>query len=194
MKHKGQISNNYSKKVTHLIRSNNQAILTTYKTVNSDNPKLDCRIEGLEKFSPCKIIIDKNLKIKPKSHLLVNGKKTIIFHSSNNKKKLNYLKSLGVKTIFTNNSKKNYLNMKYVLKKIYNLGFTTVLIESGPKFLIDMLNNNFINNFYLFKSNNIIEDEYSISIKEIIKILNKSFKYKNLIDTYLENDKLINYH
>ena len=84
--------------------------------------------------------------------------------------------------------------MKHVLKKIYNLGFTSVLIESGPKFLIDMLNNNFINNFYLFKSNNIIEDEYSISIKEIIKILNKSFKYKNLIDTYLENDKLINYH
>ena len=194
LKRKGQISNNYSKKVTHLIRSNNQAILTTYKTVNSDNPKLDCRIEGLEKFSPYKIIIDKNLKIKTKSYLLVNGKKTIIFHSSNKKKKLNYLKSLGVKTIFTNNPKKNYLNMKYVLKKIYNLGFTSVLIESGPKFLIDMLNNNFINNFYLFKSNNIIKDEYSISIKEVIKKLNKNFKYKNLIDTYLENDKLINYH
>ena len=84
--------------------------------------------------------------------------------------------------------------MKNVLKKIYNLGFTSVLIESGPKFLIDMLNNNFINNFYLFKSNNIIKDEYSISIKEVIKKLNKSFKYKNLIDTYLENDKLTNYH
>ncbi len=64
MNNNTHITNEHSRKVSHLLRFKNQAILTTYKTINSDNPKLNCRIEGLEKFSPKKIIIDKNLKIK----------------------------------------------------------------------------------------------------------------------------------
>ena len=67
------ITNEHSRKVSHLLRFKNQGILTTYKTVNSDNPKLTCRIDGLEKFSPVKIIIDKNLKIKLNSYIVNNN-------------------------------------------------------------------------------------------------------------------------
>ena len=89
------ITNEHSRKVSHLLRYENQAILTTYKTVNSDNPKLTCRINGLEKFSPIKIIIDKNLKIKLNSYIINNSVsvKTIIFHNSKNFSKIQILKN-----------------------------------------------------------------------------------------------------
>ena len=34
------------------------------KTLNTDNPKLNCRLKGYEKFSPKRIILDKDLDIK----------------------------------------------------------------------------------------------------------------------------------
>ena len=44
------ITNEQSRKISHLLRYKNQGILTSYKTINTDNPKLNCRIKGLEKL------------------------------------------------------------------------------------------------------------------------------------------------
>ena len=34
------------------------------KTLKKDNPKLNCRLEGLNKISPKRIILDRNLETK----------------------------------------------------------------------------------------------------------------------------------
>ena len=59
LKNNSFITNNHSRKVSHLLRYENHGIMSSYKTVNNDNPKLTCRLNGLEKFSPIKIVIDK---------------------------------------------------------------------------------------------------------------------------------------
>ena len=38
--------------------------MVSYKTLNKDNSKLNCRLKGLNKFSPKRIILDKNFKLK----------------------------------------------------------------------------------------------------------------------------------
>ena len=58
------ITNYRSRKVTHLLRSRYDCLLTTSKTINDDNPELNVRIDGLEKKSPDLIIIDRNLTLK----------------------------------------------------------------------------------------------------------------------------------
>ena len=47
-----KITNSYSDKFTHLLRFHNDSLMISYKTLNKDNPKLDCRLKGFEKFSP----------------------------------------------------------------------------------------------------------------------------------------------
>ena len=93
-KNKTLITNEHSRKVSHLLRYENQGIVTSYKTINNDNPKLTCRISGLEKFSPTRIIIDKDLKINLNSYIIKNSikPKTIILHNSKNAVKINNLK------------------------------------------------------------------------------------------------------
>ena len=88
------ITNTFSRNTSHLLRFQNQGILTSYKTVNSDNPKLNCRLNGLEKFSPRVIVIDKNLDIKINSFVIQNVKKNklVIFHNSKKFKKIKILK------------------------------------------------------------------------------------------------------
>ena len=105
----------HSRNVSHLLRFQNHAILTSYKTVNTDNPKLNCRLNGLEKYSPKVIVIDKNLKIKVNSFLIKNSKKNklIIFHCSKNISKIKFLKKSGVKLIFQkceNNFHKKFIS------------------------------------------------------------------------------------
>ena len=43
------------------------------KTLNIDNPKLDCRLKGFEKFSPKRIILDRNLEIKMNSYINISA-------------------------------------------------------------------------------------------------------------------------
>ena len=67
------------------------------KTLNIDNPRLNCRLNGYEKFSPKRIILDRNLEIKLTSFIFKSSIKgnTIIFHNSTNNSKIKNLKKKG---------------------------------------------------------------------------------------------------
>ena len=65
-----RISDIHTDKFTHYLRYKNDSLMISSKTLNKDNPKLNCRLEGLNKFSPKRIILDKNLEIK-KIHIFL---------------------------------------------------------------------------------------------------------------------------
>ena len=46
-----------------MLRYQNDSLMITHKTLNKDNPKLNCRLKGFEKFSPKRIILDIKEKI-----------------------------------------------------------------------------------------------------------------------------------
>ena len=195
-KNKTRITNEYSRKITHLLRQRNQGILTSYKTVNTDNPKLTCRINGLEKFSPTRLVIDRDLKINLKSYIIKHSSnpKTIIFHNSKNIDKINNLKKKGAKLIYFNVDKNNYFDIKKLLKKIYELGIHSVLVESGKTTIYRMISKNLFNEFFLFKSNKILNNKDRINVSDIKKKLNYKFKNKDYVNTYLDKDRLIHYY
>ena len=196
LKNNKPITNDHSRKVSHLLRYQNQGILTTYKTINSDNPKLNCRIKGLEKFSPTRIIIDKDLKIKMNSFILSSSIKynTIIFHRSDNAKKISILKNKKIKLIYSDLNKYGNMDLKFIFKKIYEKGIHNILVECGSKLTNNILKEKLFNEFYLFKSNNKIISNDGLNVKIIDKNLKKIFKSKENINTYLDKDLLIHYY
>ena len=196
LQNKSPITNEHSRNVSHLLRFQNHAILTSYKTVNTDNPKLNCRLNGLEKFSPKVIVIDKNLKIKLNSYLIKNSKKNklIIFHCSKNNSKIKFLKKSGIKLIFQKCENNSYLNLKKITQKIYKLGLHRLLIESGKDLMTNFLNENLLNEFYFFKSDKFISNRNKINVSSLIKMINKYYKNKKKINTYLGNDTLTHYY
>ena len=78
------ITDIHSNKLTHFLRYKNDSLMISYKTLNEDNPKLDCRLEGLHKFSPKRIILDNNLEMNTKSYIFrtANKDNTIIFYKN----------------------------------------------------------------------------------------------------------------
>ena len=47
-KKKRKITNLLSDKFTHFLRYKNDSILISYKTLNKDNPKLNCRLKNMK--------------------------------------------------------------------------------------------------------------------------------------------------
>ena len=43
-----KITNTKADKFTHLLRYKNDSLMISYKTLNNDNPKLNCRLNGLK--------------------------------------------------------------------------------------------------------------------------------------------------
>ena len=84
-----RITDKHSDKLTHFLRYKNDSLMISYKTLNQDNPKLDCRLKGLNKFSPKRIILDNNLEMNINSYIFRTANKvnTIIFYNEADKDK-----------------------------------------------------------------------------------------------------------
>ena len=169
-----RITDKISDTLTHFLRLKNDGIMISGKTLNIDNPKLNCRLKGYERFSPKRIILDKNLEIKFTTYIFktANKKNTIIFHNSSDNFKINILKKKGIQLIKFNFVNNNSINLKKILKKIYKLGVRNLLVEGGDRITKSFIKYRLFNLFYLFKSTKI----GSIKNKHII------FTSQNLLD------------
>ena len=136
-------------KFAHLLRYQNDSILVGKNTFLKDMPKLNCRIDGLEKFSPKIFIINKDLDFN-KKNLTNTSKKIFVIHSCQNQNKV-----LRFSKIFNLIKLKNInglIDPKDILMKIYQLGLRRLLIEGGVKTLNLFQKQKLINKFIFIKS------------------------------------------
>ena len=173
-----------------MLRYRNDSILISNKTLNIDNPQLNCRIQGLSNYSPKRIILDSNLSIKKKSYIFQSAtkKNTIIFYNKAPQSKINQLIKKGVKLIKLARSapehpggpratdKNNFFDLKSVLNKIYFFGCRNLLVEGGKLLTSSFLKHKLFNQFYLFKSPNKLGKNAKLNISSQLNQL--SFKYK----------------
>ena len=188
------ITNKFSRGRVHLMRSKHDAILTSVKTVIKDNPKLTCRINGLENTSPLRVILDKDLKIPIKSEIVKTAYKykTIIFFNNFIKRKIKKLKRLKVKLIKIPLNHDNNFDLKYILKIIAQLGFSRVFLETGIKLTSNFLKANLINEVLIFSSSRKLGTNGSNSFKKKISLFLKK-KKGTQEKVNLLGDKLISY-
>ncbi len=190
-----RITDKTSDKFSHFLRLKNDGIMISSKTLNIDNPKLNCRLKGFEHFSPKRIVLDKDLDIKLNTFIYksVKNDNTIIFHNSSKKTKIRNLKKRGIILIKTRLNKKNRFDLKYIFKKLFSLGIKSLLVEGGDEITKNMLNYRLIDQFYLFKSRKILLKSKKHVIFSSDKILKKNYKLKSKILSKLAKDNITIY-
>lgn len=123
------ITNPKSRKYAHFLRSQNDTILIGKNTLKNDNPSLDCRIDGLEEYSPRPIILsdnddfDKNLKVFQSKPLFISTQN---------------------KTLAEN------------LQELSSQGINSILVEGGSKVAASFLKEGLVDEIIIFRSNKII--------------------------------------
>ena len=189
-KNKKRITNRYSDNITQLLRYKNDAILISAKTLNVDNPKLDCRINGLSKFSPRRLILDRNLSTKETSYIFKtsNKKNTIIFFMKGSKKKINLFRKKGIKLVKLNDKKNGWFDLKLVLKKIYQYGCRNLLVEGGKTLTNNFLKDKLFNQFFLFKSTTNLGKNAKLNVATQLRELKFKYKTKSKLNSFTGND------
>ena len=187
-KKKRWITNHTSRKIAHLFRHKYDCIMSTSKSINYDNSLLNCRIDGLNNNKPDLFIIDLNLKLKKNLNLnnLLKKRKTYLITLKKNLKKITKYKKLGYKFILIN-SLENKEDFSKLCKRIYKIGYTRLLVESGLTFLNYLIKNKIINDLYIFKTNNNLGKNGKNN--NTIEYLKKSFFSKE-VKLNLNGDKL----
>ena len=143
------ITGEESKIHTHSLRSSVDAILVGRGTVVADNPKLTVRkVDGV---SPIRVVLDANRKLPLDINLFNdNQSKTIVFCSNKrfNDSKTSFCRYYAVDEI---NGK---LDILKVLKKLGELGITSLLVEGGEEVLSTFNEMNLIDMLFLYTSKN----------------------------------------
>ena len=190
-----RITDKSSDKLTHYLRYKNDSIMISSKTLNTDNPKLNCRLKGYEKFSPRRIILDRNLEMKMNSYICKSAKKnnTILFHNSSDRKKIQILKKQGIILLKSKVDNNRLFDLRIILKKLYTLGTRNLLIEGGDVITKNLIKNRLIDKFYLFKSPKTMKTSRKHKFFTSLNILNRRYRKKNKISSKLGKDNITIY-
>ena len=192
---KKRITDVHSDKLSHYLRYKNDSLMISYKTLNKDDPKLNCRLEGLSKFSPKRIILDSNLNSKTSSYIFKTADKnnTIIFYNKANKEKVTLFKKKSIQLIKVSLNKFKYLDLKLILKKLYKIGCRNLLVEGGNDLSGSFLKRKFFNEFYLFRSSKSLSKFVAYKDFNHSKDLIKNYKNKSKINIKLTKDSITLY-
>ena len=156
------ITNDLSRSYSHLLRSQNDAILTSSSTVLADDPKLTCRLNGLEYASPVKVLLDRYLKVS-KNHN--------IFDSSFNQNLIIYfLSNLNQSLVLQENKNLSYVEIKqkyednykffsFIFNDLAEKGINNLLIECGSVINTILLSLNLVDKLIIFRSGKIVGND-----------------------------------
>lgn len=126
------ITSQKARQFSHYLRSVNDAIIVGANTVRKDNPSLDCRLVGLEDFSPRIVVVSNSNNFEPSLQ---------IFQNKNNQPLI-----IGGK-------------LTDVLQKLASLGINSVLVEGGCNLATQFLRENLIDELVWIRNNKIIGND-----------------------------------
>ena len=134
------ISSPYSRKLVHKWRTEEDAILVGSKTAEYDNPQLTAR-EWKGK-NPVRIVIDRNLKLKPDLHLFDGVVPTICYnlHKNSDAKNLTFVAL----------EKDNFIEK--MLDDLFQRGIQSIIIEGGATILNEFVKKQLWDEIRLFKA------------------------------------------
>jgi len=190
-----KITNIHSDKFTHLLRYKNDALMVSYKTLNKDNSKLNCRIKGFDDYSPKRIILDNKLQTKISSYVMKTANKvnTVFFYNQAEKSKVLDFKKKKIQLIKSKVNEQGKFDMKAILKKLYTFNCRNLLIEGGDSLTNHLLKNKIFNKFYLYKSPKNLSKEIEYLKFNSLDVLKKNYKNKFNLNLFLGKDKITLY-
>jgi diaminohydroxyphosphoribosylaminopyrimidine deaminase / 5-amino-6-(5-phosphoribosylamino)uracil reductase len=188
-----KITNALSDKLTHFLRYKNDSIMISYKTLNKDNPRLDCRLKKLKKFSPKRIILDNKLNLNTKSYLFktADQENTIVFYNEAEKSRISIFKKNKINLIKSNINQDKKFDITMIMKKLYKIGCRNILIEGGNDLTNHLIKKKLFNQFYLFKCTKKLSKLTEYKKFNGLKILEQKYKKKIKLRSNFGKDTVI---
>ena len=153
------ITGDDARRSVHLLRANNDAILTGIGTLLHDDPKLDCRLPGLEQYSPSRMLLDSKLRIPVTSHFALSAKnyRSYVFTTEKyDVAKKDILTDMGIKILEVPCSLDGHVSLPRCFELMAEEGITTVLVEAGGYLASGLLKSDLVDKLVIYRAPMII--------------------------------------
>ena len=146
----------------HRLRASHDAIMVGAGTALRDNPRLDCRLPGLEDRSPLRVVMDGSLSL-PLTHDLVASaarRPTVLFtRKKQDSKRLQAYRDAGVEVETLEDEESGVLKVSAALAALAERGITRLLAEGGGQLAASLLRADLVDRLYWFRAAKLIGAE-----------------------------------
>jgi diaminohydroxyphosphoribosylaminopyrimidine deaminase / 5-amino-6-(5-phosphoribosylamino)uracil reductase len=120
----------------HALRASHDAIMVGTGTVVADDPQLTCRLPGLGRRSPVRVLIDRHLRIPPASRVVADARRVptwvLTLRTSDPGRRATFLAS-GVTLIDVDDGCSGQIDLAAALGALGERGITRLLVEGGAR-------------------------------------------------------------
>ena len=142
----------------HLLRAQSDAIMVGIGTALADDPMLTCRLPGMEKYSPVRVVLDSALRLPPGSRLARSARDVpvwVVTGGEASRAADDALLREGV-TVLRAAQSDGRLDLAAVLKLMGARGVTRLMVEGGPTLAAALLAADLIDEAVLFQSSKVV--------------------------------------
>jgi len=130
-----EISCDASRAEAHMLRATSDAVLVGIGTVFADDPRLNCRLPGMEEYSPVRVVLDGALRTPLASKLVATARRYplwIIGRTDAPLEAERALKAAGAEMMRVDAGADGGVDLLAALRLLAARGITRLLVEGGP--------------------------------------------------------------
>jgi diaminohydroxyphosphoribosylaminopyrimidine deaminase / 5-amino-6-(5-phosphoribosylamino)uracil reductase len=149
------ISGPAARDFVHLMRAQNDAIMVGIGTVISDDPLLTCRLPGMERRSPVRVVLDPRLRLPLTSALAGTAdvvRTWVIAGPDAPRAAEQTLRERGVKVFRSDDARDGRLDLAAVMRVLAAEGITRVMVEGGPRIAAALVSADLVDEALLLRS------------------------------------------
>ncbi len=152
------ITGKIARDMVHMMRAQSDAIMIGAGTALADDPELSCRLNGLEKRSPIRIIVDGKLSISEHSKFAQTAGQIPVWvaaHGDADSGKRKVLTGLGCR-IFSTENHCGMVALPELLDDLGAEGIDSLMVEGGARVAQNFLEENIVDRIVLFTGERIV--------------------------------------
>jgi diaminohydroxyphosphoribosylaminopyrimidine deaminase/5-amino-6-(5-phosphoribosylamino)uracil reductase len=142
----------------HLLRAQSDAIMVGIGTVLADDPLLTCRLPGMEKDSPVRIVLDAASRLPLSSRLVQTAGEVpvwVVCGAEAPRAAAQDLQAAGV-VILRATVRQGAIDLAAMVKLVAGHGITRLMVEGGPTLAAALLNVDLVDEAVLFQSAKVV--------------------------------------
>ena len=128
------ITGNQARAHANLLRAEHDAVLVGSGTALADDPRLTCRLPGLEERSPLRVVLDARLRLPLDAQVVKTAGRTptwLVTREDGDSERHKPYRDMGVQVIEAPARKTDGVDLRWTLQALAARGLTRILVEGG---------------------------------------------------------------